>query len=612
MLSAEYQSALLGAGTALTSSVLTFLLIRLSTRLSLVAQVRGDRWHCKATPNTGGVAIVVSCALAGSLVTLPNPYGLILAVGAALAGLGVIDDRLQLRPLTKLAGQAAAAAILIAHGMMFQPTHVAAIDVAITFLWIVGITNAFNLIDNMDGLCAGVTVIIAAFRFLAAAHAGDTGAAFTMAILAGAYSGFLLFNHKPAKIFMGDGGSMFAGFILASVTVSSPAPGPRLFLSGLFYPALTFLYPIFDTALVSVLRRLAGKPVSAGGRDHSSHRLVSLGLSERKAVWLLWELAAAGSTAGFLSAWMPFKVIALGVLLLFAVTLFGVFLGRAPALEISWTAPIRSERIRKLIPALRAGITLAMDVVLASVALLCAFLVRWEKAFPGSPERQLFYYLPVLCVCHAIACAAWRSDRCGWRWFGLADLWRLSKCVASGCALFTCALWFLGEHGFSRGAVLLYAVFALCFAAGMRLLMRVLSLLAVEGSAPERAAILGASEAAELAVLICQRRGVNARPVVVLESDPAANHITMRGVPVRSANGDPLRVLKEARADMLIVPSGLELQRAGRDMVEQCRTAGVRIVRLEVSMTPLRDDLLRLEQAVSPDAESESAVPNRR
>ncbi|MGH9663246.1 MAG: nucleoside-diphosphate sugar epimerase/dehydratase, partial [Bryobacteraceae bacterium] len=304
------------------------------------------------------------------------------------------------------------------------------------------------------------------------------------------------------------------------------------------------------------------------------------------AVWLLWGLAAVGSTAGLLSAWMPVAVIALGVLLLLAVTLFGVFLGRVPAVETSWAAPIRSERIRKLIPALRAGITLAMDVVLASVALLCAFLVRWEKAFPGGPERQLFYALPILCVCHAIACVASRSAHCGWRWFGLADLWRLSKCVASGCVLFTFSLWFLGDRGFSRGVVLLYAVFALCFAAGMRLLMRVLPLLAVAGSVQERAAILGASEAAELAILICQKRGVSARPVVVLESDPAANHITMRGVPVRSANGDPLRVLREARADMLIVPSGPELLRANRDIVEQCRIGGVRIVRLEVSMTP--------------------------
>ncbi|MGH9664164.1 MAG: hypothetical protein ACRD9L_07060, partial [Bryobacteraceae bacterium] len=104
---------MLGLGTALASSAMTFLLIRLSTKLALVAKVRRDRWHRTATPNTGGVAIVVSCVLAGSLVRLANPYGLILALGAALAVFGVIDDRVQLRPLTKLAVQAAGAAILI-------------------------------------------------------------------------------------------------------------------------------------------------------------------------------------------------------------------------------------------------------------------------------------------------------------------------------------------------------------------------------------------------------------------------------------------------------------------------------------------------------------------
>ena len=192
--------------------------------------------------------------------------------------------------------------VVIASGVVFRVTPWEWANLVLTFLWIAGITNAFNLIDNMDGLCAGVAVIICASRFVFAVQNGDPRGA----LLAGDHSpaavlGFLVFNYKPAQIFLGDCGSMFVGFSLGALAVASPVPNTRVFASTLFYPALTFLYPIFDTALVSVLRRSAGRPISVGGRDHSSHRLVSLGLTERKAVWLLWLLSAIGAAVGLLT-----------------------------------------------------------------------------------------------------------------------------------------------------------------------------------------------------------------------------------------------------------------------------------------------------------------------
>jgi UDP-GlcNAc:undecaprenyl-phosphate GlcNAc-1-phosphate transferase len=499
MVTVEYQFALLALGAALASSIATFLLIRWSLHLALVAKVRSDRWHRTATPNTGGIAIVLACIIAAFCTTLPSPYPLIVLVSTALAGLGVIDDRLQLRPLTKLAGQAAAAAAVIGCGVLFRPTGIAAVDIAVTFFWLVGITNAFNLIDNMDGLCAGVTVILAGFRFVAAVQAGDQGAACTMAILAGGYAGFLLFNYKPARIFMGDGGSMFAGFLLASVLISSPAPGESSSISRLTYPALTFLYPIFDIALVCVLRRLAGRPISLGGRDHSSHRVVMLGVSERKAVSMLWGVAAMGATAGLFAAWMPVGAIAPCVLLLLSVTVFGVFLGQLRVYEASPAFAIRADRIHEFIPTLRTVSIVAVDVVLAGTALLCGFLFRWGGSLSGATLRQMFYSLPVLCACHAVACAAFRSDQCGWQRFSLRDVAQLSKCAASGCGLFIIVLWSLAERDFSRAVLRVCAALSLCFGTGIRLLMRALSSWSALRPASERAAIWGAGEAGQLA-----------------------------------------------------------------------------------------------------------------
>ena len=581
-----YKVAFATIATALTAAAGTYLLIWLSLRLRLMAEARVDRWHIIPTPNTGGIAIALSCVAAGVFLVSGATYRLILGTGVALAAFGAIDDRVQMRPLTKLAGQMAACALIISHGLIFRPTHLDAINLGVTFLWIIGITNAFNLIDNMDGLCAGVTIIIASFRLVAAIQAGDSDAAVTLAIVAGAFLGFLLFNHNPARIFMGDGGSLFAGFVLSAVTISGPVPHTRLFLSGLLYPALTFLYPIFDTTLVSVLRRLAGRPASTGGRDHSSHRLVALGLSERKAVWLLWGLAALGSATGLLSSWIPSGIVGVGVLLLLAATLFGIFLGSVPAFEIPPTAPVRALRIRKLAPSLRATVTMFVDALLAGIALYCAFLLRWESSLQGLPMRQLTYSLPIVCVSHSLASVAFGSIRCRWRWFGLSDLLLQLKSVVCGCVLFVLVLWVFGIRDYSRGVVLLYAILAMCFVSGARLFMRALFDLFVNRPSQERAAILGAGDAGELAILICQRRGVNAIPVVVLESDPAQNNVTVRGVPVRSVTNDAIKVLNSVRATTVIIPSGVELCQAEHEIVVQCERAGMQVVRLQLAITP--------------------------
>jgi UDP-GlcNAc:undecaprenyl-phosphate GlcNAc-1-phosphate transferase len=284
----------------LVSALLTRLLIRFSFRLGLTAQPRVDRWHKQPTPNTGGLAILVTTAIV-CLAAAPGDYGRIVAVAVLVSLLGFLDDRIQLKPSIKFAGQSVAAVGIISGGVVFRATPWELLNYALSFLWIVGIANAFNLIDNMDGLCGGVTVIISGFRCWFAVANGDAACALIMAVLGGSFLGFLIFNYKPAKIFMGDCGSMFAGFLLGALTIASPVPRTGPVLSAFLYPALTFLYPIFDTMFVSVLRRAAGRPIWVGGRDHSSHRLVSLGLSEQQAVWLLWVLTASGCAAGLLT-----------------------------------------------------------------------------------------------------------------------------------------------------------------------------------------------------------------------------------------------------------------------------------------------------------------------
>lgn len=315
--------------TGLLAALLTWLQIRANSRLGLTAAPRVDRWHSVPTPSSGGLAIFLSCAAAYWLVC-PGRYPRIALAAAVLWIFGFLDDRLRLRPLWKLAVQVAAAGFVVLGGVVFPVTGWYLPDVAFSMFWIVMITNAVNLIDNMDGLCAGVVIIVCLFRVWLLNAEGYRADAAMHTILAASFAGFLLFNYHPARIFMGDCGSLPAGFALGALTLAGPAPHGAVVLAGFFYPALTFAYPIFDTALVSTLRSLAGRPISMGGRDHSSHRLASLGLDQRQVVWLLWLLTAFGSSLGILIHVMPDALFAAGALLVGLLGAFALSLARLP------------------------------------------------------------------------------------------------------------------------------------------------------------------------------------------------------------------------------------------------------------------------------------------
>jgi UDP-GlcNAc:undecaprenyl-phosphate GlcNAc-1-phosphate transferase len=570
---------------ALLSGGLTWLLVIWSHRLRLVAQPRADRWHRNVTPNTGGLAILIASACCYLYFDL-GQYRVVAACAAFVALLGFLDDRVQLRPVFKLAGQAAAAIVLIANGVIFCATPLQWINILLSLLWIVGISNAFNLIDNMDGLCAGVAVIIAGSRFILALHNEDAGGALLLAILAGAVLGFLVLNHKPARIFMGDCGSMLIGFSLAALAITGPVRNTHIVVSTLFYPVLTFLYPIFDTVLVSVLRRSAGRPISVGGRDHSSHRLVSLGVTERKTVWLLWLLAAAGAATGLLTYAMPLGVLAIGVLLVTGVSVFGVFLATLPAYPIPDTAPIRVKWIRRGTPTLRAGVTLVVDTLLSGVALLAATLLGGENGLSGPPMQQLLLSLPVVMGSYAAASIAFRTFDSGWRWFGFRDLYNLGRCAAANSVASGLALWLLGMRNYPRTVILLGGILALAFTAGLRLCMRFLWQSVGQPAGARRAAVLGSNRATALTILVLQRsESMNATPVAVIDADPAAARLRIHGVTVHYAGEDPPSLLRKLRADVLIVPSGGQLAEGHQRILEQCREAGVPIGQFEIGLS---------------------------
>jgi UDP-GlcNAc:undecaprenyl-phosphate/decaprenyl-phosphate GlcNAc-1-phosphate transferase len=579
---------ILAAGTCVLSAVLTWLCIRISARFGLAAQPRLDRWHASATPNTGGIAVFVSCAIV-YVAFGPSRYSGIAAAASGIAILGFIDDRVRLGPLAKFCGQSLAVLVVMATGVVFHVTSSPPLNFALTFLWIAGVTNAFNLIDNMDGLCAGVTIIICGFRFWPALHSGDAAGAASLAILAGGFLGFLLFNYKPAKIFMGDAGSMFAGFTLASLAIAAPVPQTRVFLSAILYPVLTFLYPIFDTVLVSVLRRMAGTRISAGGRDHSSHRLASLGLKEQRVVWLLWVLTAMGAAGGLLTYSMPIGILAIAFFLTLATTIFGVFLASLPGYELPQATLVSASWLRGYIPTLRAGLTLLVDTLIAGASLLISFLLKWERAFSGKPVADLLSALPVVMGCQVAACLALGTFNIGWRWIGVQDVFALGRCALLSSLASLAVGWGVALQGYSRGVICSYALLTFLAMTGSRILLWLLWRLLASPQNGRRAAILGAGQSAELIIFMLRRqKELNASPVLILDVDPTHNGIRIHGIPVCCTASNPLAVLREASINLLILPTiHHRLTSAQRLVVDACEILAIPVVQFECRLSPL-------------------------
>lgn len=268
---------------------------RIALRLGVIDQPNARKIHISPIPLLGGVAIYG--AFIAALLLFGNRYRLnelvSILVGASLMSfLGIWDDRRGLHPLLKLLGQFLAASILVLTGVRIGTFPWEALNIAITLGWVVIITNAMNLLDNMDGLSGGIGATAAMFFLLLAAMNDQYLVGALSAALVGACLGFLVYNFNPASIFMGDAGSLFLGFILAAVGIKLRFPEGIQIVTWMV-PVLILGLPLFDTALVIISRLRRGfNPLTTPGKDHTSHRLVAMGYTRREAVLICYLICA--------------------------------------------------------------------------------------------------------------------------------------------------------------------------------------------------------------------------------------------------------------------------------------------------------------------------------
>ena len=619
---------LVGSLALLTSVVLTPVIRGAALRWTRLSAASPERWHQRPTPNFGGIAIFVGFAVAvvletlltsgdlsirevsaRAVVPLTHRDGLLLAAVMIFA-LGLVDDLVQLRPSTKLVGQLAAASVLLMSGIGVWLTGYYVVDVMVSLFWFIGITNALNLLDNMDGLAGGVGAIAASFMGVNFLLAGDVELAGVAFAFAGALVGFLVHNYPPARIFMGDSGSLFTGLVLAGLALS-PAPGlSRSLFAVVIVPAIVLAVPILDTTFVTVTRLLEGRPVSKGGKDHTSHGLVALGISEERVVWLVWGLAAGGGLIGLSIRSVSRPVVyALGGSLLVLLTLLGLYLlsSRMSALERSERADEgrvnrgradegegthlfnRLLRLHHRFPLL----TVLMDIALVAIAYFGAYLVRWDTQQLPAELAYFRQTLAMVIVLKLMGLAAAGAYSPRFRHYSLADVLGTIRANILGTLLTASVLLLAFPVGLSRGVVivdfLLCATLTVVGRVSFRFLDDVKEKWSSEG-AP--VAFVGRIEDAELAFRALREvEEPRLRPIAVVDYAYGGRRGRFKGYPLFGGDTGLERAVRECGVNAVVMIDRGEVdnddtRRVGEYLVSE-GALDVFAVRISVGLAPV-------------------------
>jgi UDP-GlcNAc:undecaprenyl-phosphate GlcNAc-1-phosphate transferase len=602
-----YEYLALFGGSFVFSLVLTPLVRRLALATGQVAVPKDNRWHKKKTALLGGASIFVSFITVWLLAqyyvdwkTFGSPFLPMLACAMAIFLLGLVDDIVDIDPQHKLAGQIIITAVLVFFDFRLDWTQYDTANIFISIFWIVGITNAFNLLDNMDGLSAGIAFIAGFFLFLMHYLNGHMGlpvnpVMFMSAIYLGALLGFLIYNLHPASIFMGDSGSLFIGFILACMTVMSK---PEMQMSGsaghllsvIAIPILIVFIPILDTGFVSFMRKLFRRPISQGGRDHLSHRMVAIGFSERKAVSVLYAFSFASGlialTIGQLSAGTSLVVIVFYLLfvLFFWIHLakVKVYSGESPLTQVNrnGVTPILIEITYK-----KRLFEVLLDLILITAAYYAAYLLRFEGEL-GDNFPFFIKSLPIMIACQILwfyIIGVYRGD---WESTSIRDLTDYAKAVTGGTVMSMLTLLFMYRfYSFSRAVFVIYWILILVLLSLSRLSFRLLDEGIRKGNHHGRTTLIyGAGIGGQMIVKEIERNlDLGLTVVGLIDDNPRKHKRKIMGYPVFGSQKGLEEIIRKYHIQQIIISFKLNGEEKRREIEDLCENLG-----LDVEVTQMR------------------------
>jgi len=566
----DYPFAVVNAIVAIAalsvSAAVLWLLLRSPVGARLVAVPSEERWHEQPTPTFGGVGIFagltagLAVALAIGVLEWSGDLGGIL-VGITIVFLaGLVDDLRHLSPIAKLGAQIVAAVVVLASGLNVEIVGNDVLAWAIGLLWLVGITNAFNLLDNMDGLAATLAVVSCAYFAIDAVTEHENETVLALALALGlACAGFLPFNLRPrrgAAVFMGDSGSLVIGFTLASLALAASWTVAGTTVATILLPLLVLAIPILDTTLVTIARLVEKRPVTQGGRDHTSHRLVYYGLSETKAVLLLAIVASAiGATALAYNVLDNGRLTAIGILVTFVLLVqFGSFLSDLEERSRRGVEGPEPSLWRAIVFEPRRLVEVFADFVLICASFLASYLLVVGGAGTEYERSVYLSALPILLAARYVCFVALGVYRRVWRYATARDVVPVVVgCFASAvaAALILVALRPIG----SFPAVQIFVIDALLCTAlvgASRLALRLVPETLGHHGERKRVLIVGAGRAGR-GLARDLREGRNERVVGFLDDNPRVRRRRILGISVVGSLDEAGRAIAGTRADEVLV-----------------------------------------------------------
>ena len=544
---------------------------RLAPASGAVVPPRPDRWHTEPTPTMGGVAIVAgtfagfaAIGARSDLIGAPAEWLPVPLAALAMFVVGVLDDRLQLSALAKLVSSLAIGAFLVFALAGAEPADaLPSLYTLVATVWFAGICHAMNLLDNMDGLATGVGLIAAIF--LAALLTGFLGPTLVVLLtaLAGALLGFLYWNRSRARLFMGDCGSLFIGAVLASASLVPVYNAPLAFINPAVIVVLILIVPLFDTGFVLVLRRLAGLKATKGGTDHVSHRLVSLGFSERSAVRILYLLGLAGGATAWVLFWGRGVEPMLPLVAAFAVliVLLGIYLARVPAYDAEDFIALQKSSFAPLLKDL-AFRWHAAEVMLDFILIAVCYYLAYRLRFEGEDLDNFLPYftasLPVVLGCKLAALYGSGLYQRSWETFGLRDLTAVLRGVGMGSLLsILTAAYLYRLEGFSRVVFLLDALLLGMAVIATRGSFRAMNLVtAARNKRSRRVLVYGAGQFGQTLVREMRANALwNMNPIAFIDDDPMKSRRWIMGVPVRGALDDLEDTMRRYAVEEVVLSS---------------------------------------------------------
>jgi UDP-GlcNAc:undecaprenyl-phosphate GlcNAc-1-phosphate transferase len=594
----------------LAAAILTPVVRWVALKEGWIAKPSADRWHKQPTALMGGIAIFAAIAMPVAFFSdfksiflqmfRSNGFGEVPSIGATIClgatflfGVGLFDDLRNVKPHNKLIAQILAASLVVFLGFRLNWFPSLTLDTLATLFWIVGITNAFNLLDNMDGLCAGVGLVSAAA--LGALYRTEMLEPFWVAlVLSGAMAGFLIYNFKPAKIFMGDCGSLVIGFSISVLTLCFTNNTITTSLARIAVPILLLLVPIMDTTLVTFIRLLSGRKASTGGRDHTSHRLVLMGFSEKKAVLFLYGVGGvSGLAAVYVSRCDSLTSPSAIVPVVIAIVLMGVYLSQLRVYPEKEFSALRGRSFTPILMELtykRQLILVLLDFCLVAFSYYFAYRLRFE-------DTDFIYYfkiflrsLPAVIACKMTVFFWMGVYRGIWGFLSTNDVYLYIRASFVGTIMSVAAVTFLFRFNeFSKAVFIIDWLLMTCLLLGVRGSFRLLHEIQRRNTlSGEKVIIYGAGRGGELLLReILHNKQVKVRPIGFVDDDPLKKGKKLQGYPIIGAFDEIDKIRQQYQINGILISfnnaSG-ESRTAHAMAAEFCKQQGLSLKQFKIDL----------------------------